>query len=114
MIISVKKELSRLNQLAMNVPRLKQSTWLALKREVEDAQLLKQSEPKPEPSKGKRTAGDKSDFLPDVKVPKLWDATSPQKVTLQLLSGMFIDSVYRDACKNTYFKTAFIKCALSL
>ena len=56
----------------MNIPRLKQSTQLALKREAEDAQLLKQSEPEPEPSKGKRTAGDKlSDFLPDVKVPRL-------------------------------------------
>ena len=42
----------------MNVPQLKQSTQLALKREAEDAQLLKQSEPKPEPSKGKRTAGE--------------------------------------------------------
>ena len=105
----------RLNQLAMNVPRLKQSTRLALKREAEDAQLLKQSEPKPEPSKGKRTAGENvSDFLPEVKVPRLQDATSPQKVTLQLLSGMFIDSGYRDVCKYTYFKTAFIKCALSL
>ena len=118
MIISVKKELSRLNQLAMNVSRLKQSTWLTLKREVEDAQLLKQSEPEPEPepSKGKRTAGDKlSDFLPDVKVPRLRDATSPQKVTLKLLSikFMFIDWVYRDVYKYTYFKIAFIKCALS-
>ena len=103
MIILV-KELSRLNQLAMNIPRLKQSTRLALKREAEDAKLLKQSEPKPEPSKRKRTAGDKlSDFLPDVKVPKLQDATSPQKVTLKLLSGrsMFIDSVYRDVYKYT-------------
>ena len=104
MIISVKKESSRLNQLAMNIPRLKQSTQLALKREAEDAQLLKQSEPKPEPSKGKRTAGDKlSDFLPDIKVPRLRDATSPQKVRLKLLSGrsMFIDSVYRDVYKYT-------------
>ena len=115
MIISVKKELSRLNQLAMNVPQLKQSTWLALKREAEDAQLLEQSKPEPEPSKGKRTAGDKlSDLLPDVKVPRLQEATSPQKVTLQLLSGMFIDLVYRDVYKYTYFKIAFIKCALSL
>ena len=90
MIISVKKELSKLNQLAMNVPRVKQSTQLALKREVEDAQLLKQSEPEPEPTKGKRTAGDRSklsDFLPDVKVQRLRDATSSQKVTLKLLSG---------------------------
>ena len=72
MIISVKKELSRLNQLAMDIPRFKQSTQLALKREAEDAKLLKQSEPEPEPGKGKRTAGDKlSDFLPDVKVPRL-------------------------------------------
>ena len=89
----------------MNVPRLKQSTQLALKREAEDAKLLKQSKPKPEPGKGKRTAGDKlSDFLPDVKVPRLQDATSPQKVTLKLLSGrsMFIDSVYRDVYKYTY------------
>ena len=104
MIILVQKELSRLNQLAMDVPRLKQSTQLALKREAEDAKLLKQSEPIPEPSKGKRTAGDKlSDFLPDVKVPKLRDATSPQKVTLKLLSGtsMFIGSVYRDVYKYT-------------
>jgi len=88
----------------MDVPRLKQSTRLALKREAEDAKLLKQSEPIPEPSKGKRTAGDRSklsDFLPDVKVPRLRDATSPQKVTLQLLSGMFIDSVYRDVYKYT-------------
>ena len=88
----------------MDVPQLKQSTRLALKREAEDAKLLKQSEPIPEPSKGKRTAGDKlSDFLPDVKVPKLRDATSPQKVTLKLLSGtsMFIDSVYRDVYKYT-------------
>ena len=47
----------------MDIPRLKQSTRLALKREAEDAKLLKQSEPIPEPSKGKRTAGDKlSDF----------------------------------------------------
>ena len=112
-MISVKKELSRLNQLAMNVPRLKQSTQLALKREAEDAQLLKQSEPQPqpEPSKGKRTAGDKlSNFLPEVKVPRLRDATSPQKVTLKLLSGrsMFIDSVYRDVYKYTYFKIAFM------
>ena len=86
----------------MNVPRFKQSTRLALKREAEDAKLLKQSEP--EPSKEKRTAGDKlSDFLPDVKVPRLQDATSPQKVTLKLLSGrsMFIDSVYRDVYKYT-------------
>ena len=84
----------------MNVPQLKQSTQLALKREEEDAKLLKQGKPKPEPSKGKRTAGQNvSDFLPDVKVPKLRDATSPQKVTLQLLSGMFFDSVYRDVCK---------------
>ena len=106
MIISVKKELSRLNQLAMNVPRLKQSTRLALKREAEDAKLLKQSKPEPEPGKGKRTAGDKlSDFLPDVKVPRLRDATSPQKVRLKPLSGrsMFIDSVYRDVYKYTYF-----------
>ena len=88
----------------MDVPRLKQSTRLALKREAEDAKLLKQSEPIPEPIKGKGTAGDKlSDFLPDVKVPKLRDATSPQKVTLKLLSGtsMFIDSVYRDVYKYT-------------
>ena len=56
----------------MNVPRLKQSTQLALKREVEDAQLLKQSEPELEPTKEKRTAGDKlSDILPDIKVPRL-------------------------------------------
>ena len=49
----------------------KQSTRLALKREAQDAQLLKQSKPEPEPSKGKRTACDKlSDFLPDVKVPR--------------------------------------------
>ena len=82
---------------------------------MEDAKLLKQSEPEPEPGKGKRTARDKvSDFMPDVKVPMLQDATSPQKVTLQLLSGMFIDSVYRDVYKYTYFKIAFIKCALSL
>ena len=90
----------------MNVPRLKQSTQLALKREAEDAKLLKQSEPKPEPGKGKRTAGDKlSDFLPDVKVPRLRDATSPQKITLKLLSGrsMFIDLVYRNVYKYTYF-----------
>ena len=55
----------------MNVPRLKQSTRLALKREAEDAQFLKESEPELEPTKGKRTAGDRSklsDFLPDVKV----------------------------------------------
>ena len=78
MIISVKKELLRLNQLAMNIPRLKQSTQLALKREAEDAKLLKQNEPEPEPGKGKRTTGDKlSDFLPDIKVPRLQDATSP-------------------------------------
>ena len=73
------KELLRLNQLAMNVPRLKQSTRLPLKREGENAKCLKQSEPKPEPGKGKRTAGDKlSDFLPDIKVPRLQDATSLQ------------------------------------
>ena len=104
MIISVKKELSRLNQLAMNVGRIKQSTRLALKREAEDTQLLKQNEQKPEPTKGKRTAGDKlSDFLYDVKVPRLKDATSPQKVTLKLLSGrsIFIDSVSRDVYKYT-------------
>ena len=82
--------MSRLNQLAMNVPRLKQSTRLALKREAEDAKLLKQSEP-----------NKVSDFLPDVKVPRLRDATSPQKVTLQLLSGMFIDLVYRIVYKYT-------------
>ena len=78
MIISVKKEFSK----------VKQSKRLALKREAEDAQVLKES--KPEPTKGKRTAGDRSklsDFLPDVKVPRLRDATSPQKVKLKLLSG---------------------------
>ena len=50
----MKAEFSRLNKLAMAVPRLKQSTRLAEKQEKEEAVTLQQLQSEPaEPSKGK-------------------------------------------------------------
>ena len=50
----MKPEFSRLNKLAMAVPRLKQSTRLAEKQEKEEAVRLQQLQSEPaEPSKGK-------------------------------------------------------------
>ena len=62
-LIPVKKELARLNKLAMSVPHLKQSTHLVEKQEKEEAVRLQQLKSElAEPSKGKGKGKGTSNF----------------------------------------------------
>ena len=128
----MKAEFSKLNKLAMAVPRLKQSTRLAEKqqkqKEEEAVRLQLESEPAQRGKgkgqgnfyfminhillallvlflldvhlqsigslSGKRSCTD-TDMQPELKVQRLQVATSPQKVTQQLLEGNYrcFDSV---------------------